>query len=265
MTNKEIARSTKTKDYSPIDCLDDDLAEAVKSKTGFRLGNNISQSDSNGGDVVLFTPSDDFETWRLPALIDSDIKQRAAVAFRDLRDELAPPSMDTLKDWILTLGTLCSMRGDMAKNAQVVTAVYAAQLLALKLPSQCFTNQTLSDATENFKWFPAFSELRVFMESVADPMRKILERLKMVRDADERDLRGTFEYHTREERAAFWSNQRKRRVEAANKRFGVRPGAYDGMSQADILKAEYRKAGIEWPSDNSASWTKLAMAGMKEI
>jgi|GEM_PF-5103362 len=244
------------------DRLDPDLAEAVKSHVDFRLGGNIAEPDGKGGDVVLFGPAESFETWRLPALIDADTKQRAALAFQNLRAELAPPSIATLKDWISGLGTLCATRPDVAKNSQIITAVYAKQLLVLNLPEACFTEQTLSDATVHFTWFPSFGELRVFLLGVAAPMRKTLERLKAIRDADERDLRGTFDYHTREERAAFWEADRKRRLDEANKRYGVDPDKLNAMSKDEALKAAYLKAGVPYPGAEEASAVKLAAAGM---
>ena len=221
--------------------LDADLAEAVKSQTAFTLGGNIAVPgmDDHDPEGVIYTESEAVETWRLPALIDGDLKERAAEAYTRLRDEWSPPSLPELGEWIAELGTVCAKRKEVDRNVKEIVTAYAKHLLAKNYPAECFTDQTIVEAAQQFKWFPDISELHEFLQTKAGPMRRTLERLRDIAKADPRDLRGTWDYMDAEQRKAYWDKMRKERAQAVNDRFGVDAEKLNAMSREEA--AEYAK------------------------
>lgn len=78
--------------------------------------------------------------------------------------------------WLIQFGTLVANNLSVA-DAKAKISAYA---LDLAYPLVCFTDESRRAAAVKFTWFPSFSELAQFLDSIAAPARIKLDRLRKI-------------------------------------------------------------------------------------
>lgn len=95
---------------------------------------------------------------------------------RQVEGALRPADPQTVRQWLTALGVMVA--GQMtAADAKAKVGAYVPML---DHPASCFTRETLEEAGRAFKFFPSFSEVAAFLDSKADPLKTLRQRLEAV-------------------------------------------------------------------------------------
>jgi hypothetical protein len=95
---------------------------------------------------------------------------------------LALTSREGMLKWVANLGLRCRSTPD-AEAAKAQTMSYVQGFETAKVPGISFTQNTLERAASEFKFFPAYSELKDFLLRQAVNESRLVRRLKMIAEA----------------------------------------------------------------------------------
>lgn len=87
--------------------------------------------------------------------------------------------------WVGNLGIRCRSTPD-PEQAKAQAVSYVQGLEHARIPGLAFTQGTLERAASHFTFFPAFAELRDFLDQQAAPDTRMVRRLKMIAEAKPR-------------------------------------------------------------------------------
>jgi len=109
------------------------------------------------------------------APMTDEIKAEAARLAGLVEESLQRAPIALVSKWLARLGMLTASKDDTAAGVRVKVAAYADML---EQPAWCFTAETLKRAAAEFKWFPAFAEVKQFLDRQCEAERRFLTMLR---------------------------------------------------------------------------------------
>lgn len=141
--------------------------------------NEIATQSATPPDLKkILRAEDSAGNWLPPAMVTDQMRLQARAVLADMQQRMVPAQQDSIRAWLVQLGTLCAGKISVEEATQRVNGY--ADLLSDSFEAGCFTRGSLKRVAAKFTWFPSFAEVNQALQDEKRRLwvdRKRLEKL----------------------------------------------------------------------------------------